>query len=289
MILGIDLGNFAIKTSTGFDIESKTKLGTGILTTSPLVEYAGKQFILGEGEYCTEYRKVKKENILDLLFSAIVLSTTDINNKIVLGLPVSQFKTDKKELINLVMQNRKMIGVINSIERKIYIDDIEVYPEGVSSAGNEFEGIIIDIGGRTTDVCQVSLINQRRKIDNPFSEALGMINLYSDFIKSINSKYSLDLKLNDAERILKKGLKIKGELIDTSKEKLIFKDYVNKIISKLRVEYPLDTLDITLVGGGATVLGRIFKKNLPQTTIAENSFYANANIFEKVGKQLWQK
>lgn len=289
MILGIDLGNFAIKTSAGLSIESKTKPGMGILTTSPVIEYANKQFILGEGEFCTEYRKVRKDNYLELLFAAIALSTTDKNNKIVLGLPVSQFKNDKAELINLVIQKREMTGIINGESRTIFIEDIEVYPEGIGAVPSSFEGIVVDIGGRTTDICQISRTNGKRKIENAFSEPLGMLNLYSDFIKNLNNNHSLDLKINDAERILKKGLKIKGQVIDISIEKAVFREYVEKIINKLRIEYSVDTLDVALVGGGAMLLGRPFIKRLPQSFVVDNSVLANANTFKKVGEKLWQK
>ena len=288
MILGTDLGNYLIKTSTGFNVESKISETKNILTTSSLIDYAGKQFVIGEGEFDSEYRKVKKENYLALLFAAMALSSNDSTNKIVVGLPISQYHNDKQELTNLILQNSHFEGYINGDKRVIDITDVEVYPEAVGTVPLEFEGIIVDIGGRTTDICQITHQNGRRKIENPFSEALGMINLYSDFIKALNNSYSLDLKLNDANRILSKGLKIKGISQDISQEKKVFKDYVNKIISKLQVEYSVDTLDVKLTGGGSLVLGNAIKKRLgANVSIVENSLFANADAFEKVGNEIW--
>lgn len=289
MILGVDLGNFSIKTSTGFIVESKITGTNNILTTSLSIDYAQKQFILGEGEFDTEYRKVKKENLLGFLYGAMALSTRDTENKIVLGLPISQYKNDRNELINLILQNNYFEGYINGERRIINITDIEVYPEGVGAVPLDFEGIVIDIGGRTTDIFLVKKEGQKRKIENALSEPLGMINLYNDFIKSINNTYSLDLKLSDANRLLRKGLKIKGIQQDITMNKKIFAIYVDKIINKLRIEYSLDTLDLAITGGGASVLGMSMKKRLGENIIiVENALFANAMAFEKVGKELWQ-
>lgn len=293
MILGIDLGNFSIKTSTGFSCESRTLEGTGLLTSNTIItretSTGSKTFVLGEGERCSEYRKVKKENYLDLLFAAICMSSADEKNKIVLGLPVSQFKTDKAELTNLIVNNRSLKGSVGGEEKSIYIEDVEIYPEGIGTVGAEFEGIILDIGGRTTDICQIRKIGSKRKIDNPFSEPIGMINLYSDFIKKLNSKYSLNLTFDDAERILRAGLKLKGLETDISDCKEVFKQYVDKIVNKLKTEYSVDTLDVRIVGGGAIILNKLFIEQLPQAKLIEDSLFANARVFEMVGKQLWKK
>ena len=290
MILGLDLGNFAIKTSTGFTIESKISENKSILSQGSVIKLCGKEFVIGEGHYDAEFRKVKKENYLNLLFAAMILSSNDKVNKIVVGLPISQYKNDKEELTNLILQNSHMEGYLNGDKRIIDIADIEVYPEGVGSVSLDFEGVVVDIGGRTTDICQISKIAGKRKIENPFSEPLGMINLYSDFIKALNTSYSLDLKLNDANRILTRGLKVKGIEQDISQEKRVFKDYVDMIVSKLRIEYSVDTLEVALTGGGALVLGNAIKKRLGgNTDIIDNSLFANAKAFEKVGRELWLK
>ncbi len=287
-ILGIDLGNYNINTSTGLCIESK--IGPkSILTTSPVIEYADKQFCIGEGSFDTEYRKVKKGNYLSLLYSAIGLSTNSNFIKVVVGLPISQFTNDKAELINLILQNSDMKGSIKGISRNIKITDVEVYPEGVGVVPGNFEGVIVDIGGRTTDICLITKNGTKRKIENPFSEPIGMINLYSDFIKILNSKYGLDLKMNDSERILRNGLKINGYVTDISEAMKVFKDYVDKIVAKLKVEYPISTVDVAFVGGGAIVLKKPLLSRISQGFLVENSLFANANTFKRVGEQLWHK
>ncbi|HEY8804806.1 MAG TPA: hypothetical protein VIM42_06820 [Clostridium sp.] len=48
-----------------------------------------------------------------------------------------------------------------------------------SLVGSEFNGIIVDIGGRTTDIALL----ENRKAKKPYSLPIGTLNLYWDFIK----------------------------------------------------------------------------------------------------------
>ncbi|MEW9924102.1 hypothetical protein AB2T57_06540 [Clostridium butyricum] len=126
-------------------------------------------------------------------------------------------------------------------------------------------------------------------MENPFSLPIGTLNLYSNFIKAINNENGLDLSINDATRLLKTGLKVNGNEIDIRNHMIVFKDFVENLINNLKVEYPLSTLDIRLVGGGSIVLAKALLKRLPQAQIINNSVFANALALGKVGEKLWQK
>ena len=187
MIVGIDIGNATIKTNKGILYDAK------LTTIEPMnkcdtIKIDNKTYYLGEGEYDTTYRKIKKEGYLTFLYSALALSSSASRNKVVLGLPLSQFKEDKSELINLVLTNNHKKVVINGKERNLEIEDIEVFPEGVVTLADDYEGIVVDIGGGTTDIALVENYRGRRKIINPISFPLGTIKLYGGFIKALNSK-----------------------------------------------------------------------------------------------------
>ena len=51
----------------------------------------------------------------------------------------------------MVLANRNKTIRINDVEKQIIIEDVEVFPEGVVTLPDDYEGICIDIGGRTTD------------------------------------------------------------------------------------------------------------------------------------------
>ena len=43
-----------------------------------------------------------------------------------------------------------------------------------------------------------------------------------------------------------------------------------------------------LVGGGAIKLFKAFKNRIPQCEMVQNSFFANAIAFERIGRRIWK-
>lgn len=285
MIIGVDLGNYAVKTSERCTFISKVSKIGNLLENKLILKNQSGTLYIEEGEFDTEYRKIKKEYIKELLATAICMSTIEINNQIVVGLPLGQYKEDKEQLKNLLLTNRFQDVNLNGIDRKLIIEDVDVYPEGVAALlDKNYEGIVIDIGGRTTDIALI----EGKRVQKPFSLSLGTLNLYLDFIKIINCKYSLDLKLDDAPRILKNGLKILGESKDINFAVEVFRNYVETLVKDLQIDYSIKTLDIILVGGGANILYKAFKNRLPQISLIEDSYFANAYGFKRWGESIWQ-
>jgi plasmid segregation protein ParM len=220
---------------------------------------------------------------------AVSMSSSDLTNKIVVGLPLSQYKQDRDVLRDLLLSTRINTIGVNGVSRKVCIDDVAVYPEGIGAvAGTDFEGIVIDIGGRTTDCCFVSDNVGVKKIKNPFSIPKGTLNLHSDFIKALNSRYCLDLPLDAADRILKKGLKIDGEQKDHSFAVDVFREYVEELVNSLQVEYSIRTQETLLIGGGCQLLYKALRNRIPAARMIDNPIFANAIGFKKVGEYLWR-
>ena len=287
-VLGIDVGNSTCESNTGVIFDSKIT-DVEPLSKSDTLLIDKRTFWIGEGNYDTTYKKVDKENYINFLFGALALSTDTVNNYIVLGLPLSQFKEDKASLINMVLANREKTVQINGVEKPLIIKDVEVFPEGVATLDDDYEGIVIDIGGRTTDCALVINERGRRRILNPISVPTGTINLYKDFINKINNKFSLDLVLNDAERILKRGLILDGKIANIDFAIEVYKQFVDNLVSQLQVEYSLRTNYISLTGGGATLLYEQIKKKLGEgVRIQKNPIFANANAYYELGCSIWQ-
>lgn len=289
MILGIDVGSFATKRSDGFIFASKVSTQEDILKNNSILRTDEGTFYMGEGSYITSYRKVDREYYRELfLYSAAYNADKTVFIKAVVGLPISQYKQDKEGLKKLLLKNKIDKIEINGISKTVVIDDVEVYPEGIAAVEEDFEGVVVDIGGRTTDICLVLDGDRGRKIENPFSIPMGTLNLYSDFINSINSKYCLDLRLEDTERILRKGLTVDGVNVDCKFAIEGFKRYVDDLVNKIQVEYSIRTLDIRLVGGGSLLLYKPIKNRLPSAELINNTIFANAAGFKKVGESIWQ-
>ncbi|MDR3593571.1 ParM/StbA family protein [Clostridium sp.] len=287
-ILGTDIGNSTCETNTGVIFDSKIT-DVEPLSKADTLLIDKKTYWIGEGNYDTTYKKINKENYINFLFGALALSTDTVNNYIVLGLPLSQFKEDKTSLINMVLANREKTVKINDVEKQIIIEDVEVFPEGVVTLPDDYEGICIDIGGRTTDCALVVNERGRRRILNPISHPAGTINLYKDFINKINNNFSLDLTMNDAERIMENGLILDGKETNIDFAMEVYKQFVDSIISQLQVEYSLRTNRISLTGGGAILFYEQIKNRLGEgVTIQDNPIFANANAYYELGCSIWQ-
>lgn len=287
-IIGIDVGNITCETNTGVLFNSKIT-DVEPLSHSDMLLIDRKTYWLGEGNYDTTYRKVDKVNYINFIYGALALSTTTESNYIVLGLPLSQYKEDKTALINLVLNNREKTININGESKSIFIEDVEVFPEGVVTLDDNYEGILIDIGGRTTDCALVINERGRRRILNPISLPVGTINLYTEFIKKLNNKFSLDLVINDAERIMNNGLILDGKKTNIDFALEIYKQFVDNLISQLQVEYSLRTNLVSLTGGGSTLIYNKLKSRLGEgVTIQNNPIFANSNAYYELGCSVWQ-
>jgi plasmid segregation protein ParM len=288
MILGIDVGNYATKTSKGIIFQSKVSNIGNIIGGDMEIGMDGHKFYVGTGEFETEFNKANKFNFIQLMYAAIALSSNDEENQIVVGLPIGQYKEYKQVLKDRIKQNWYKEIEIGGRKREIYIPEVEVMPESAVVADEDFEGIVLDPGGRSTDACLIRIINGRRKILNPISIPQGTINLFSEISKQINSKYGLDTSLEDAEIFVKRGLKINGIEQNIEFIKNIFRNFVDSVVNKLKVEYSIATEDVLTIGGGGELLYEVIKKRIPQAVLKENSIFANAEAYERIGEELWQ-
>ena len=289
-ILGVDVGNATTVTSTGIILDSKTSK-TKPITSCNKLEMDNEIVYIGEGEYDTTYRKLEKDTYLQLLYTAISLSTKSrtVSNQIVLGLPLSQYNEDKEALIQKVLSNNDKWININDTERHIIIDDVEVFPEGVFTVDDDYQGIVIDVGGRTTDCALIEVVRGKKKILDPISIPTGTINLYDKFIDSLNMELGLDLKLRDAERILESGLILDGTKVNIDFAKRFIEEYSENLYRQLQLKYSLKTNIVTLTGGGADLVYNHLESKLGQGLIKQrDSIKANANNLYELGLSVFE-
>lgn len=289
MIKGIDIGNFATKDNLGYSFESKVSFIPNSLGNKYTLELNGERFFLGEGEFDTEYRKVKKKSYLKLLYGILCLSSSQEENEIdlVLGLPLGQYKYDYQKLELLVRDNCYLDGYFNTKRRVFIIRNCEIYLEGLAAVQNDYQGIVVDIGGKTTDACYVHIKDGVRKVENALSLPTGTLNLYSDLINLINANHGLDLRLKDTENLIKNGLLIDGLNVDISKEMIIFKEYLDNLISNLNIQYSLRTNKVAFTGGGSLLLRKSIMRRVNHAIISSSANFDIARGFYKKGVELW--
>lgn len=277
MKLGLDIGSSDLKTNLGLIIPSKIRIGSSLNKDAISINFEGKNYVIGEGNREVEINKASRENNLIYIYTLIALSTEDINNEIGLGLPLGQYKKEKDNYKNYIMENNVKTFVINGKTRTVRINKVTIFPEGLASVPGGYNGIIADIGGKTTDICLL----ENRKVINPLTKPRGILNLYSDIVNIANEKYSLDLHQEEGERILKNGLKIDGEVVDTIFAREVMAEFVDDIVNTLKLNYSLRTNNLLITGGGAELCNKAFKNRAKQTEKLENAVFSNAQAFRE--------
>ncbi|SHJ03857.1 ParM/StbA family protein [Lutispora thermophila] len=297
MIIGVDQGYSHTKTSEGSIFPSKISTESYMIGESTEVKIDGKSYLVGEGNIEVELNKVNKELTRVCILTALAQSGEHQEYQVVTGLPIGLYKTQRGQLKEMLLSNRRVELEYNRQKRILSITKAEVFPQ---AAGvfymidrREYEDyntvVITDIGGRSVDFALFEQINKKWKLTRYSTIMEGTLTLYSKIINLINSRYELALKVEDGETILRKGLQIYGEKQDLSFIKAIIADHIEAIYRELYLKYPIKTSKHIIAGGGAYLFKDIIERKIPRTVLVPNAQFANAIGFKKVGEALWQR
>lgn len=218
--LGIDFGAVNCKSNiVGVVIPSKTtKVENRLVGDNEIVNIDGDARVIGIGYYERDKDlKFKQSHFKHLFFSTIVHSTDDIENNIILGLPVDQYKNHKKEYKEFIksISNKEFTIKLkgkDEEQRRIVINNVDIFPEGLGVLYSlseeqlkELEGydiLIIDIGGSTTDWVLLRGSGLNRDIIKYDSIPIGMHHLYNLVRGSIKRKTEDRISQETAEEIV---------------------------------------------------------------------------------------
>lgn len=287
MIIGVDLGNWNIKTSEGNIFPSRYTMVENILgSTGDVLEYEGVKYYIKEGKLENNYDKANKETNLILFLYSLALQK-DRYFKPVVGLPALAYKSNKELFKNKLLNQKKFHDVlINKQQKRITIEDLIVFPEGAgayfSLKNRPKNAVIIDVGGGTINI--VSFKNG--KLDTCTTVGKGMIQLYNQIRDYLNSTYTLKLELEDIEIIIKEGLKVDNEEISFAFINNIINSFIIDLMNELR-NFPIRTSKVLLSGGGSKLL--ISHLSIPGLEVIEDYMFSNARGFKKVGESKWKE
>lgn len=288
MILGVDLGNWNVKTSEGDIFPSRYTVIENILgATGDVLEHEGIKYYIKEGKLENNYDKANKEtNIILFLYSLAIQNKSYF--KVVVGLPVLAYKNSKDKFRDKLLENKIYKLNLNGKEKTIVIEDIIVFPEGAGAYFNiqnrAKNAVIIDIGGGTTNI--VSFKNG--KLDKCTTIAKGMIELYNRIRDYLNSKHTLKLELEDIESILKEGLRVDGEEVNWGFMRTITDNFTIELMNELR-NFDIRTCAVYLSGGGSKLLKSTLKNKIPGLVLVEDYLFSNAKGFKNAGVSKWRE
>lgn len=287
MILGVDLGNWNVKTSEEDIFSSRYTIVENLLgANGDVLEYEGIKYYMREGKLENNYDKANKETNIILFLYALAMQK-DRYFKAVVGLPALAYKTNRDCFRDKLLAEKVHNIKLNGIKKTIVIDDLIVFPEGAgayfSLSNRPKNCVIIDIGGGTTNI--VSFKNGR--LDKCTTIGKGMIEIYTNVREYLNSTYTLKLELEDIEIIMREGLRVDNKEITFTFIKPIIDGFIKDLMNELR-NFSIRTSNVFLSGGGSKLL-KAPLSIIPGLQVIEDYLFSNANGFKKVGEAKWRE
>lgn len=301
MILGVDKGSAYTKT-TNHKIKSIVRKSYDIINFKNIdkkgfnVTIDGEDYVIGEkGDFATDLLKSQHKNTEILVKTAIAMSTVEptTNIDLVVGLPIAQHTKQKENLKNMLISATPVEVVINNDLKTFTIQNVEVFPECAgafySLDTNQYRDkkvLFVDIGGLSVDIASF----ENKKLNEYSTHQLGTMKLFVRLSNEINKQYDSQFDIWDIENILKNGLKIEGQIIQTDFLTYIIQEYVTSIYQAVKLQYDLKWYDeVMFIGGGSVFLFPYFKKHMPHATLIENAQFANAYGFQKIAEVLFNE
>lgn len=293
--IGIDLGNFNVKTSNKvlFRATYTTEAEGHLTGTEKTIEFNGETYYIEKGEFDLQTNKSAKDTLplfLYALAQATKKTTKEVN--VVLGIPVDQLKD--KEL----MQNRfkkEFTFKANGQTRNIKVKNILCFPECVgasfalSDSVPKFEYILLDLGGL---ISNIALFQDNKHVKSG-SIPSGTLSLISSITKEVNKEHGLNKTPTQMYRYLVNDhlQTAKGKIELEPYRKKYFIPYVKQVFVKLENEYEGLTTPIYVLGGGVEMLRPYIAEYLTQDPRfimkpINDAIFLNAFGFKVIGDNM---
>jgi len=257
----------------------------------------------GSGIRTWEEKAVENANLEILIATAASLLGNDDEIDLVVGLPLTYYRTQKDELTSLLKKLDVSIIVEGYNRKRVKVNTVYVFPQGAGAyyaACLTINGEVknpelvnnpvglIDIGYRTTDILVMS---KGKKGLMPREELSGGIDL--------GMKFAYQIVQNEIEEVVKKPIDLlaieKAIFWEQSKllhrgieyslseyEQFANEELANQITAKVKIKWgdEIDNLSAVIIaGGGGEALAPYLKRSFPTMITMERAAFANVEGF----------
>lgn len=287
-VIGLDIGVYNTKTSTGFICRSvysnNTKYNVG---TKDILELNGVRYQMGVGKLKTEIIKSNRDT-LPLMLYAVSNSTSCNNVKLVVGLP--QYQLEENKYVNEIKE--KFIGkfsfMLNGDNREINVLDITIFPEGMGAyytIENDLSNkdiVLIDIGGSTFNV----LLFSNGEFKKAKTLSFGSLNLLNDVRERVMKLHGGRHSIDDVANYMQRGR------VGKTDDKMEYvtelsQPYIDDLKSLLDLEFSPAGVEYYLTGGGVEVFAECIINNLGDVDLICDYLHANAKGFKMIGDVIY--
>lgn len=304
--IGIDKGSTYTKDSDGNIFKSIVALANDEfgINKSDIFALDNNYFVVGDKalrknyDYATDLLKTEQYNTKVCIYYALSKFKSDqtLEYKLVnLGLPIGKYFHYKNNYKKMFVLGKPVPVMVDKTIKEIIIHRVEVIPESAgifySQNTDEFSNkkvIVVDIGGLSVDIS----VYDNCEITNTYDTFnMGMMHPYQLIAGKINNMFDTNFTAWDVEDMLKNGLYVLGK--DCTDEfkyiaNNVFENHTKEIINKLKLLTNInDAYSILLGGGGGKALEKYFIKYAPHTRLIEDYQFANAKIFNVIGKVMY--
>lgn len=236
--------------------------------TREIFEVNNTKYMAEMGVFENNLYKYEKKNFVNMMKYAIGKAAKSGNVKVITSIPANQYNAFKDEMKNVIMSNNQISIVVDNEEKNITIEEVGVLPEGYSiykTTPKELlvagaKTLIIDVGGGTTELI---FIDENGKFINGDSISVGLLELFNRIQSDIQSSSKKLLKIEDVRKFVDGELKVIG--LDEYSFTNIVDKFAVELLNLIRGKASdIDQQNIIVVGGGAKILQKEFKKDLNQ-------------------------
>lgn len=284
---GLDNGNHYTKDDEMRIFQSSYSQISTSLSDENRIKINGANVHFGEGNIVVDVDRFDTE-INHVCTWGDLAQSGDGEYYLVVGLPIAQYEANKDKYYDLVMSYNQDEVIYKGKKVNIQIKDVTVFAQGIGAAFYcqlpDGVYIIIDIGSYTINVVMVELINSEPIILKYNTWYDGVLTFYETISSTIDKLHGTTVDLNDIQMILKYGYCINGNkqsnlLVDSLK-----KEYIDKILTRLKLNYKsYATTPILLCGGGASLLQKMLEGYLNNAILMSDSQFVNAIGYHNYG------